>query len=229
MARGDDDRALSRGAPPYERGAGAPRSSQEGRHTAAAHGAAGVHSRSHRAAESASLCNARIATTAMFDAIKAFGSNCSQDDLLCAACWENARPAAWESDPAVVSQTMERLSCATGETQIARALRQVLQEREAVDAVIFIGDHCEDHRDELGGRQRNVSVRDRSMPCVFHEYCGPRPAVTKKPNRSSSAGGNQRRCLLRIRPDAGDVKHANSYRPSPRSAQPELRAVNRRP
>src|ERR1017187_188391 len=64
---------------------------------------------------SASLRNARIATADMFDTIKAIGSVAVKMIYFRGARECKASP--WESDPAVVSQTMQRLSCATGATQ----------------------------------------------------------------------------------------------------------------
>ena len=112
-----------------------------------------------------SLRKARIATAGMFDRIKAIGSiavkliyfrgrECTSDR--------------WEIDPELVSQAMQRLSCKGGATQIVRALGQVLDEKETVSAVVFIGDHCEDRP----GAVRKIAEelrRGRIPVFVFHE------------------------------------------------------------
>jgi hypothetical protein len=118
--------------------------------------------------------------------------------------WLECKASAWENDPALVCRTMQRLSCATGETQIARALRQVFHEHEAVDAVVYIGDHCEDHHDELAGLAQRLG--ERSMPLyVFHECADhDRRSLNAKPifrAMAEASGG----VYCEFRPDAGDV------------------------
>ena len=151
---------------------------------------------------SASLCNARIATTAMFDAIKTFGSIAVK--MIYFRGLLECKASAWESDPALVCQAMQRLSCATGETQIARALQQVLSEKEPVAAVVYIGDHCEDHRDELAALAQRFG--ERSMPLyLFHECADhDQRSLKAKPifHAMAEASGG---AYCEFRPDAGDV------------------------
>ena len=151
---------------------------------------------------SASLHMARIATAAMFDTVKTIGSIAVK--MIYFRGWLECKTCAWENDPAVVSRTMQHLSCATGETQIARALHEVLQERETVSGVVYIGDHCEDHHDELAGLAQRLG--ERSIPLyVFHE-CADHDARSLKAKpifhaMAKASGG----VYCEFRPDAGDV------------------------
>lgn len=114
----------------------------------------------------ASLLNARIATAAMFDTVKAIGAIAVK--LIYYRGTSECKAGPWEVDPAAVSRVMQRLSCVTGTTQIARALRHVLGEEEHLAGVVFIGDHCEDDPDELA--QLAAALGQRRIPVfVFHE------------------------------------------------------------
>ena len=76
---------------------------------------------------------------------------------------------------------MQRLSVETGETQIARALRRVLErEQEPVSGVVFIGDHCEDDAGELA--RLAAALGEKHIPVfVFHECAdGDRRALEAK-------------------------------------------------
>jgi len=151
---------------------------------------------------SASLQKARIATAAMFDTIRAIGSVAVKMIYFRGA--RECKASAWESDPAVVSRTMQQLSCATGATQIGRALRQVLIESETPAAVVFIGDHCEDDPRELVALSAELGKRNAPL-YVFHE-CGDDDArsLAAQPvfTRVAEASGG---VYCEFRPDAGDV------------------------
>lgn len=150
---------------------------------------------------SASLRMARIATVAMFDAVKTIGSIAVKliyyRGFACKA-------GAWENDPALVSQAMQRLSCESGFTQITRALRQVLNEKEAVSGVVFIGDHCEDRAGAL--RDAAAELGRKGIPVfVFHE-CEDRDtrSLEAKPlfNHLAEASGG---VYVEFRPDSAEV------------------------
>jgi len=114
----------------------------------------------------ATLRNARIATAAMFDTIKAIGSVAVK--LIYYRGTNECRASEWNDDPGVVSRCMERLGCETGETQIARLLRLALGEREKISGVVFVGDHCEEAPRELLALA--ATLGQRSVPLfMFHE------------------------------------------------------------
>jgi hypothetical protein len=114
-----------------------------------------------------SLSEARIATTAMFDAVKSLGAIAVK--LVYYRGLDECRASQWHNDPDILSKSMQWLSCEKGQTQIARVLRLVaLGEREPVSGVVFIGDHCEDDAGEV--RELAAVLGQRSIPVfVFHE------------------------------------------------------------
>lgn len=124
-----------------------------------------------------SLDQARIATAAMFETIKAIGAVAVK--LIYFRGFHECTAGDWQTDPSIVSRAMLKLSCKTGETQIARMLRQALAENEklrrAADAgsagisgVVYVGDHSEDKPEEL--LELAAVLGRRSMPLfVFHE------------------------------------------------------------
>jgi hypothetical protein len=121
------------------------------------------------ASRETSLHQARIATAAMFDTIKAFGS-LAVKLIYYRGNWE-CKAGEWHTDPAIVSRYMLGLSCIGGNTQIARMLRSVLAEERRVSAVIFVGDHCEDRPKDL--RKLAGALGERSIPLfMFHECAG---------------------------------------------------------
>lgn len=113
-----------------------------------------------------SLRHARIATAAMFDAVKAIGAVYVK--LIYYRGNSECRAGAWHRDPAIVYRSMLSLTCKTGETQIARLLRVVLAEEIRISGVVFVGDHCEDDPVEL--RKLAQTLGQRSTPLfIFHE------------------------------------------------------------
>ncbi len=149
-----------------------------------------------------SLRQARIATAAMFDAIKALGAVAVK--LVYYRGDDECRASQWHSDPEVLSQSMRRLSCETGETQIARVLRLALGEKESISGLVFIGDHCEDDADEL--RELAATLGKRSVPLfVFHE-CGDddERSLQAKPvfKRMAVVSGG---AYVEFKPDSGAV------------------------
>ncbi len=113
-----------------------------------------------------SLQRARIATAAMFDAIKRIGSVAVK--LIYFRGENECRAGSWERNPDVVSRAMQRLSCELGGTQIARALRCVLKREPELSGVVYIGDDCEEDPEELVGLA--VALGKKRMPIfIFHE------------------------------------------------------------
>lgn len=113
-----------------------------------------------------SLQQARSATASMFDAIKTLGAIAVK--LVYYRGEAECRASQWHTDPDILSRAMQRLSCETGYTQIARVLRLALAEAGSVSGMVFVGDHCEDNPDEL--RELAAKLGRRSFPLfVFHE------------------------------------------------------------
>jgi hypothetical protein len=104
----------------------------------------------------------------------------------------------------VLSESIRRLCCETGETQIARLLRVALGEREKVSGVVFVGDHCEEKPGELLALA--APLGQRSMPLfVFHECADhDRGSLQAKPvfKRMAEARGG---VYVEFKPDSGAV------------------------
>jgi hypothetical protein len=151
-----------------------------------------------------SLHQARIATAAMFDTIKAIGA-VAVKLIYYRGNWE-CKAGQWHTDPAIVSRYMLSLSCVGGNTQIAKMLRVVLAEaeKESISGVVFVGDHCEDWPREL--RKLAQTLGERSIPLfVFHECAGDDARALKaKPvfeYMASASGG----AYVPFKPDSGTV------------------------
>ena len=149
-----------------------------------------------------SLTQARVATAAMFDTIKAVGAVAVK--LVYYRGGDECRASEWESDAEVLSQRMRRLSCEAGSTQIARVLRLALAENEPVCALVFVGDHCEDDPGAL--RELAEALGKRSMPIfVFHECADhDEPSLRAKPvfkGMAEASGG----VYCEFKPDSGAV------------------------
>jgi hypothetical protein len=80
----------------------------------------------------------------MFDAVTGIGVLDVQ--LLYFRGLDECRMLTWTSDPRVLRNAMERLTCRTGPTQIERALDHVRKEHrnQPVNACVVIGDMCEE-------------------------------------------------------------------------------------
>jgi len=149
------------------------------------------------------LRQARMATTAMFDAVKSLGAVAVK--LVYYRGLDECRASGWYSDPDLLSQSMQRLSCENGQTQIARVLRFVaLMEREPVSGVVFVGDHCEDDAGEL--REWAAVLGQRSIPVfVFHECADhDERSLDAKPlfkHLATASGG----VYCEFKPDSGAV------------------------
>jgi hypothetical protein len=149
-----------------------------------------------------SLNQARIATAAMFDAVTAIGA--VQVRMIYYRGDGECQISAWHADPEILSQTMRRLSCEAGGTQIARVLRIVLAQPEKISAVVFIGDHCEDDSDALEDLARELGRRSRPL-YIFHECADRDPrSLQAKPvfkSMAAASGG----IYVEFKPDSGGV------------------------
>jgi hypothetical protein len=149
-----------------------------------------------------SLHHARIATAAMFDTIKALGAVAVK--LVYYRGSDECRATQFHSDPDILSQSMGRLSCETGETQIARVLRLALAEQEAIAGVVFVGDHCEDDPGELRELASALGKKSRKL-FVFHECADhDERSLKAKPifkDMAEASGG----IYVEFKPDSGVV------------------------
>jgi hypothetical protein len=61
------------------------------------------------------------------------------------------RASKWVGEPELLTRMMEKVMCRAGETQIRRVLEHAQRESERgkVSALVFVGDACEEGRDEL--------------------------------------------------------------------------------
>jgi hypothetical protein len=61
------------------------------------------------------------------------------------------RTSKWVGEPAMLAALMEKVMCRAGETQIGRVLEHAQRESERgkISALVFVGDACEENRDEL--------------------------------------------------------------------------------
>jgi len=148
------------------------------------------------------LEEARVATAAMFEAIRNFGS--IEMKLVYYRGTNECRESQWSADAGVLRRSMLRLSCENGSTQIARLLSRVLSEREKLSGVVFVGDHCEDNPEVLLGLAEKL--RDRAIPLfVFHECDDHDPwSLNAKPlfRRMAEISGG---VYVEFRPDSGEV------------------------
>jgi len=150
----------------------------------------------------ASLAQARIATAAMFGAIRAIGRIAMK--LVYYRGTQECRESQWCADAEILCRSMLGLSCEAGATQIARLLRRVLAMEETLSGVVFVGDHCEDNADELVALGQKL--RDRAIPLfVFHECADhDQRSLEAKPlfRRIAELSGG---VYVEFKPDSGEV------------------------
>lgn len=148
------------------------------------------------------LKRARIATAAMFDAIRNFGSVAVK--LIYYRGTDECRETQWCDDPEVLRRSMLKLSCERGNTQIAKLLRAALAETERLSGVVFIGDHCEEYDDDLIGLA--CCLGKKSVPLFLFHECDDRNSwsLRAKPlfkAMAKASGG----VYVEFKPDSGDV------------------------
>lgn len=106
----------------------------------------------------------------------------------------------FETDSQGLLNRMVRVRCLSGRTQIAKVLRHALAEtaREKVNALVFVGDCCEEDVDELGHVAGELGLN--GVPVfVFHEGGEPTAARTFRQIAKLSGGAY-------CRFDAGSAK-----------------------
>jgi hypothetical protein len=154
------------------------------------------------ASRDAGIKQARIATAAMFDAIRSFGR--IEMKLVYYRGVGECRESQWCADADVLSRSMLKLSCESGQTQIARLMRVALAEREKLSGVVFVGDHCEESAENMYALAG--MLRDKQIPLfVFHE-CADRDdaSLRAKPvfRRMAEISGG---VYVEFKPDSGEV------------------------
>lgn len=75
--------------------------------------------------------------------------------------FDECRASRWVREPRRLVELMTKVSCRAGQTQIRRVLRHTLAEtqKEPVQALVFIGDCCEEDIDELGQLAGELGIR----------------------------------------------------------------------
>lgn len=95
----------------------------------------------------------------------------------------------FETESAALLRRMTAVRCLGGRTQIARLLRHALSEtaRERVDAVVFVGDCCEEEVDELCHLAGGLGLHGSPL-FVFHEGGDPWAGAAFKQMAKLSGG-----------------------------------------
>jgi len=126
----------------------------------------------------ATLDDARISIAAMFKALSKINAGIAVK-LAYFRGWDGeCRASEWHTDPEVLTGAMERLSCKSGETQIAKILRLALRD-EKPSGVIYVGDTCEEKSAELVGLAAALGQK-RTPIFVFHDLAGNDPDAVKR-------------------------------------------------
>jgi hypothetical protein len=70
------------------------------------------------------------------------------------------KASSWVTDPMALTQLMAKIRCDTGETQIRKVLTHALREarRRPINAVVYVGDACEEQRDQLIGPTHELAT-----------------------------------------------------------------------
>lgn len=148
------------------------------------------------------LEQARIATAAMFDAIRNFSS--IEVKLAYYRGTKECRESPWYPDAEVLRRSMLKLSCEAGNTQIAKLLRLALAQDEKLSAVVFIGDHCEESASELTGLAERLQARKIPL-FIFHECADwDGMSLVAKPTFKRMADSTEG-VYVEFKPDSGEV------------------------
>jgi hypothetical protein len=85
---------------------------------------------------------------------------------------DECKASTWVSDPMVLAKLMVKIRCEAGETQIERVLARASREtaQRKINAVVYVGDCCEESRDQLVPAARKLG--DLGVP-VFMFQEGP--------------------------------------------------------
>jgi hypothetical protein len=121
------------------------------------------------ASRESSVRKARRATSAMFETLREIGASITVKLVYFRG--RECRATGWRDDPGVLVSAMEKLDCRPGQTQIAKVLRLVLNEKERLSAIVLIGDACEDDPEEL--KELAEALGEKKIPLfVFHDHDG---------------------------------------------------------
>jgi hypothetical protein len=110
-------------------------------------------------------------TAQMFDAVAAIGGLDVQ--LVYYRGADECAASPWTNDARKLVKLMSSVMCRSGHTQIGKVLTHAAKEhrQHSVNAVIFIGDACEESPEALRGKLADLMPasrdRDRGMPPVF--------------------------------------------------------------
>ena len=116
-----------------------------------------------------SIVAAREATAKMFQSIQSIGSLAVKLGYFRGFTECKVSPQ-WIQDPDKLTALMRQLDCVGGETQIRRLVEHVVNEPHSmkIDAMVYIGDNCEDDVDLLMAKVGLVALRGVPI-LVFHE------------------------------------------------------------
>jgi len=80
---------------------------------------------------------------------------------------DECRASKWVGEPELLTRLMEKVMCRAGETQIKRVLEHALRESERgkVSALVFVGDACEESRDDSLLRLRHSGAPASLLSC----------------------------------------------------------------
>jgi hypothetical protein len=97
-------------------------------------------------------------TSEMFDAVAAIGALDVQ--LVYFRGWRECVASRWFSDAKFLTSVMSNVMCSSGHTQIGRVLSHVRKEHQQkkVDALILVGDACEEIPADLYAEARELGV-----------------------------------------------------------------------
>ena len=99
------------------------------------------------------------------------------------------RATKWRVDEHALLRQMSRVSCEGGMTQIERLMNHALKEhrQQAVKALVFIGDACEENPDRLAGKAGELGIAGLPM-FVFQEGADPQAQSAFKQMAKLSGG-----------------------------------------
>ncbi len=113
----------------------------------------------------------------------------------------------WVGDPMALAKLMAKIRCETGYTQIGRVLSHALREatQRKINAMVFVGDACEENRDQLIVSATELT---RTRRPGFHVSGGERS------NRAAALPGNCRTNTRGVSPVRSGQRSAACRAPS---------------